>query len=110
VATFCGRDNLTKIQCWKGGGGLVIAKLQPASQIHLARPVSLLNHTTINLVMEVSHKRGGSCGPRVPGGGPDHGGQQQRTMQRGWHCCKPPINVPYKCTFGMPDQGQMLDM
>ncbi len=28
----------------------------------------------------------------------------------GGECCKPPINVPYKCTFGAPDQGQMLDM
>jgi hypothetical protein len=25
-------------------------------------------------------------------------------------CRKPPINVPYKRTFGMPDQGQMLDV
>jgi hypothetical protein len=25
-------------------------------------------------------------------------------------CCKPPINVLYKRTFGTPDQGQMLDM
>ncbi len=26
------------------------------------------------------------------------------------YCCKPPRNVLYKCTFGVPDQGQMLDM
>jgi hypothetical protein len=25
-------------------------------------------------------------------------------------CRKPPINVPYTCTFGSPDQGQMLDV
>jgi hypothetical protein len=25
-------------------------------------------------------------------------------------CHKPLINVPYKCTFGAPDQGQMLDV
>jgi hypothetical protein len=25
-------------------------------------------------------------------------------------CCKPLINVPYICTFGAPDQGQMLDV
>jgi hypothetical protein len=25
-------------------------------------------------------------------------------------CRKPPINVPYKHTFGAPDQGQMLDV
>ncbi len=25
-------------------------------------------------------------------------------------CCKPLINVPYIRTFGMPDQGQMLDV
>jgi hypothetical protein len=25
-------------------------------------------------------------------------------------CPKPPRNVSYKCTFGMPDQGQMLDV
>ncbi len=63
------------------GGGLVIAKLQPAGQIHLARLVSFLNHTTINLGMEVARKRGGGRGPRIPGGGPDHEGQQHRTMQ-----------------------------
>ncbi len=34
-----------------------------------------------------------------------------------WHCCKPPRDVPYKCTyvlyngtFGASDQGQTLDM
>ncbi len=26
------------------------------------------------------------------------------------YCRKPPINVPYKRTFGMPDQSQMLDV
>jgi hypothetical protein len=25
-------------------------------------------------------------------------------------CCMPLINVPYKCTFGVPYQGQMLDV
>ncbi len=25
-------------------------------------------------------------------------------------CRKPPINIPYKRTFGTPDQGQRLDM
>jgi hypothetical protein len=25
-------------------------------------------------------------------------------------CHMPLINVPYKCTFGMPDQGQMLNV
>ncbi len=25
-------------------------------------------------------------------------------------CCKPPINVPYKRTFGAPDQGQMREV
>jgi hypothetical protein len=25
-------------------------------------------------------------------------------------CHRPPSYVPYKCTFGMPDQGQMLDL
>jgi hypothetical protein len=30
------------------GWELVMTKLQPAGQSHLARPVSLLNHTTIN--------------------------------------------------------------
>jgi hypothetical protein len=25
-------------------------------------------------------------------------------------CSKPPINVPYKRTFGAPDQGQTLDV
>ncbi len=28
----------------------------------------------------------------------------------GGKCRKPPINVPFKRTFGTPDQGQMLDM
>jgi hypothetical protein len=79
AATFCGHDNSTKNQCLRGGG-LVIAKLQPAGQIHLAPLVSLLNHTTINLGVEVACKRGGGCGPCIPGGGPDHGGQRQRTM------------------------------
>ncbi len=27
-----------------------------------------------------------------------------------YDCRKSPINVPYKRTFGMPDQGQMLDV
>jgi hypothetical protein len=74
VALFCGRDNSTKIQCL-GGGGLAIAKSQAAGQIHLAHPISLLNHTTINLGMEVPCKRSGGCGPHIPGGGLDHGGQ-----------------------------------
>jgi hypothetical protein len=64
-----------KIQCLGGEGGLAIAKLQPAGQIHLACPVSLLNHTTINLGMEVARKRASGRGNREPGGGPDHGGQ-----------------------------------
>jgi hypothetical protein len=72
AAALCGRDNLMKIQCLSGGG-LVIAKLRPAGQIYLARPVSLLNHTTINLGVEVARKHGGGRGPRVPGGGPGHG-------------------------------------
>ncbi len=29
---------------------------------------------------------------------------------RGGKFCKPPIKVLYKCTFGMPDQGQTLDV
>jgi hypothetical protein len=29
---------------------------------------------------------------------------------RGGEWRKPPKNVSYKCTFGMPDQGQMLDV
>jgi hypothetical protein len=33
----------------------------------------------------------------------------KNTVKKG-NYCKPPINVPYKCTFGMPDQGQTLDM
>jgi hypothetical protein len=61
-----------KFNVW--GGGLAIAKSRPAGQILLARPVSLLNHTTINLGMEVTRKRGGGCGTHEPGGGPDHGG------------------------------------
>ena len=28
----------------------------------------------------------------------------------GGECCKTPINVPYKHTFGAPDQGQTLDV
>ncbi len=57
------------------GGGLAVAKSQPAGQILLARPVSLLNHTTINLGMEVARKGSGGCGTRKSGGGPDQGGQ-----------------------------------
>ncbi len=57
------------------GGGLAIAKSQPAGKIHLACSVSLLNHTTNNPSVEVACKHGGGCGPFVPGGGPDHGGQ-----------------------------------
>ncbi len=44
-------------------------------QTHPARPVSLLNHTTINLDVEVARKCDGGHGPCVPGGGPDQGGQ-----------------------------------
>jgi hypothetical protein len=64
-----------KINVW--GGGLAIAKLRPAGQILLAHTVSLLNHTTINLGMEVARKRGGGCGTCEPGGGPDHGGKEE---------------------------------
>ncbi len=35
---------------------LALAKSQPAGQILLSCPVSLLNHTTINLGVEVAHK------------------------------------------------------
>ncbi len=34
-----------------------------------------VNHTTINLGMEVARKRGGGHGTCKSGGGPDHGGQ-----------------------------------
>ncbi len=60
-----------------GGGGLAIAKLQPAGQILLAHMVSLLNHTTINLGVEVARNCSGGCGTRKPGGGLDHGGKEE---------------------------------
>jgi hypothetical protein len=75
AAPFCGHDNSTKIQCL--GGGLAIAELGPAGQILLAHTVSLLNHTTINLSVEVACKRGGGCRTCKPGGGPDHGGKEE---------------------------------
>ncbi len=31
-------------------------------------------------------------------------------IRNGWPCCMPLINVPYKRTFGAPDQGQTLDV
>ncbi len=60
-----------------GGGGLAIAKLRPAGQILLAHMVSLFNHTTINLGVEVAHKCGSGCGTCKHGGGPDHGGKEE---------------------------------
>jgi hypothetical protein len=54
-----------------------MAKLQPAGQILPAHTVSLLNHTTINLGMEVAHKRSDGCSTCEPGGGPDHGGKEE---------------------------------
>ncbi len=36
--------------------------------------------------------------------------QKAKTLGRDTDCRKPPINVPYKRTFGAPDQGQMLDV